>query len=305
MKQFIREYFTFNKRERNGLFVLLTIILLEIIYLNISHLFHSTEKVDFTKFEAEIKKFEEQKVQTLTNYKLQTVNLQEQTTNSQQQTTNYFNFNPNNLSVDDWKRLGLSDKQIKVIKNYEAKGGKFYSKNDFKKMYCIPEKQYLALEPYISISNSQSAVYSSQPILNSHRDKKTKIEIVELNSSDSLKLLSLKGIGAFYAKTILKYRNQLGGFYSKKQLLEVWKFDENKLQEMENLISVDSSMIKKVNINTCDAKQLKHPYLKWNQVNAIINYRNKHGHYNSINEIKNTDLIDEETFKKISHYLTI
>ena len=37
----------------------------------------------------------------------------------------FFTFDPNGLSENDWKRLGLSAKQSKVIKNYEAKGGRF------------------------------------------------------------------------------------------------------------------------------------------------------------------------------------
>jgi len=57
MKQFIRDYLTFNKRERNGLFVLLSIIAVLIIYLNVSEQFITAPKVDFTKFESEIKQF--------------------------------------------------------------------------------------------------------------------------------------------------------------------------------------------------------------------------------------------------------
>lgn len=55
---FIREYFTFNRRERNGVFVLLAIILLLILYLSFSDLFFSSEKINFSEFEKEIAAFE-------------------------------------------------------------------------------------------------------------------------------------------------------------------------------------------------------------------------------------------------------
>jgi competence protein ComEA len=170
-------------------------------------------------------------------------------------------------------------------------------------MYCIPERQYLSLESYISIPETENNFHPFAK--NKNESLKPKKIIVELNSADSLQLISLNGIGGFYAHAILKYKAQLGGFYSTKQLLEIWKFDEDKLKNIENKIAIDTTEIKKININTCDSKQLKHPYFKWNQVNGIINYRNKHGLFESVNQIKNTDLIDEATFSKIAHYLIV
>ena len=60
-----------------------------------------------------------------------------------------------------------------------------------------------------------------------------------------------------------------------------------------------------ININSCTAKELKHPYLNWNTVNGIISYRSKHGKFKTIDDIKKTDLVDEETYRKIASYLTI
>ena len=111
MKQFFRNYFTFNKRERNGVFVLLLIIILLLVYLNVSHLFYKKQPVDFSAFEKEIKELNEvNPLQTNESYRTQ---------------EQLFEFNPNNLTAEKWKLLGLSEKQIAVIKNYESKGGKF------------------------------------------------------------------------------------------------------------------------------------------------------------------------------------
>ena len=117
--------------------------------------------------------------------------------------------------------------------------------------------------------------------------------------------MQLKGVGSFYAKNIVKLRNALGGFINKNQLLELWKFDDDKLKEIEKNITVDANRVKKRNINTLTAKELKHPYLSWNQANAIVYYKNKHGNYRTIEEIKKTDVIDEETYLKIAPYLTV
>ncbi len=305
MKQFIRDYLTFNKRERNGVFILITIITLLLVYLNISGNFVKTEQVDFTKFENEINVLnasvsqgndslkEEQSKQytsTITVDRSAKVNVE------------YFNFNPNNLSEKNWKRFRLSDKQIHIIKNYETKGGKFRTKEDVKKMYCVNEKLYLLLEPYIQIP---SALSSPREAKSEIQHPKSNIVFLELNTADSVELISLKGVGPFYAKTIIKYRNSLGGFVAKEQLMEVWKFDKEKFDLIEKQITVDLAKVKKININTCTSSELKHPYLKWNMVNAIVNYRDKHGTYKTVEEIKKTDLVDDETFAKISPYLIV
>jgi competence protein ComEA len=70
-------------------------------------------------------------------------------------------------------------------------------------------------------------------------------------------------------------------------------------------VEVDASTVKKIKINSCSVEELKHPYLKWNQVNGIVNYRQKHGKFKTIDEIKNTDLVDDETLRKLAPYLQL
>ena len=49
-----------------------------------------------------------------------------------------FRFNPNTASLDDFKRLGFSEKQAQSILNYREKGGKFRRKSDFAKSFVVP-----------------------------------------------------------------------------------------------------------------------------------------------------------------------
>ncbi|MEO6903177.1 MAG: helix-hairpin-helix domain-containing protein [Bacteroidia bacterium] len=302
MKQFFRDYFIFNKRERNGIFVLLVIILLLLMYLTFSDKFITSPETDFTDFKKEIEILEASanieagtKSKDSTSFRKPNP-LNKYTIAEENTAISYFKFNPNQLPTTEWQKLGLTSKQINCIKKYEAKGGEFLKKEDLKKIYIISEKMYKTLEPYIFIPKKNEAVTIKN---------KTVINKIDLNSADSIQLLSIKGIGAFYAKAIIRYRKQLGGFTSKKQLLELWKFDNDKLQALETYITIDTSKIKKININTCSTIELKHPYLKWNVVNAIINYRLQHGNYIAISEIRNTDLVDEETFYKIAPYLIV
>lgn len=318
MKNIFRDFFTFNKRERNGVFILLSIIAALVLYLNISSNFVSQEPVDFTKFDREVKEFEAviEEKREYSNYSERQA-IHEERMSGKETKPERFNFNPNNLSEQNWKRLGLNEKQIKSIKRYESKGGKFRTKEDVKKMYCLSIEQYETLEPFIQISSPAEVVRVPEKTKSIFQDGKVenasalnppkieRLRVIELNSADSAELTSIKGIGAFYAKNIIKHRNALGGFVSKEQLLEIWKFDQEKLNAIEKYIDIDESKIKKININTCEAADLKSPYIKWTVANAIVNYRKNHGKYKTVDEIKKTDLVDEETYRKIVPYLFV
>ena len=307
MKNFIRDYLTFNKRERNGVFVLLSVIVLLLVYLNVSDKFIPPPMLDL----ASVSK----RLDSLAGTGRDTTEVKkgpgqrrfpshESAVNKVLQKAERFNFNPNGLSAAGWKQLGLSDRQSRMLLNYVAKGGRFRKKEDLKKMYCITPELYNSLEPYICIPQENKAVAPTVNVVPAPV-KATAPVLIELNDADSAQLTTLKGIGAFYAKIIISYRNSLGGFYAKEQLLEVWKFDAEKYAAIEKYVTVDASKVRKRSINAFSAEQLKNPYLSWNMVNAIVNYRKLHGRFKTIDEIRKTDLVDDETLRKIAPYLIL
>src|SRR5690349_20187225 len=101
MKQLIREYFTFNKRERNGIFVLLVIILLLIAYLNVADKFIPHEKIDFSKFEKEIQALNKSDIVKNNTWKEKSTD--KNNCKSSAALIERFPFNPNHLAEQDWK----------------------------------------------------------------------------------------------------------------------------------------------------------------------------------------------------------
>ena len=302
MKNFFRNYFTFNRRERRGVLLLLSFIALLLGYLILSKYFVSEKDYDFSTYEKEITDLEKTQKDSIDSLKEEKIFYNENEYKVPVSLTNpnpeRFNFDPNLLPEADWKRLGLSDKQIHTIKNYESKGGKFRKKEDVKKMYSITPELYTSLEPFIVIP--VDTVHHQK-----YMEKPKEVVMVELNSADSVQLDRLKGIGSSFSKRIIKYRNILGGYISKEQLLEVYGFDQDKLNLIKDNISVDASFITRININTASLDELKkHPYIKYNLAQLIINYRKQHGNYKSLNELKKLDLITNEVYDKIVPYLT-
>lgn len=128
--------------------------------------------------------------------------------------------------------------------------------------------------------------------------------VIELNTADSAKLTELKGIGPAFARRIISYREHLGGFYSKEQLKEVFGIDSEKYAGMQTQIRVDPSHIRKVQINKVTFDELKRfPYLSFKQMNAIIQFREQHGEYQSMDDMRNVAILNEEILKKIKPYI--
>ncbi len=101
--------------------------------------------------------------------------------------------------------------------------------------------------------------------------------MVELNSADSTTLQLLHGIGPAFARRIVRYREKLGGFSNKEQLLEVYGFTPSLLEHIEPYLQLDSSNLRKINVNSIELKQLiKHPYTEYYFARDLVNLRS-HG----------------------------
>ncbi len=161
-----------------------------------------------------------------------------------------FRFDPNTVTVEDLVRLGLSPKQAESIENYRSKGGRFRRKEDFARMYVVSDTLFSRLEPFIEI------------------------ERLELNSADSAALLSLRGIGPYYAAKIIQYRDRLGGFHDAGQLLEIEGIDEARFTGFSQSVKVDTSLIKRIDLWSAPEERLsEHPYLGEKFVRALERFK--------------------------------
>jgi DNA uptake protein ComE-like DNA-binding protein len=285
MKQQVKNYLSITKKEWNGLVVLMMLILLTIITPEIYKRLKKDESFDFTAIEkaaAQLKKLP----QNNGNY-------QDDQFENIGSHMPLFVFDPNNLPVDKWKQLGLSDHQINMIKHYEAKGGHFCTKEDLKKIYAITLQDYNRLAPYINIEGNSDSGFANKSNV-----------VIELNTADSAKLTEVRGIGPVFAMRIIRYRDKLGGFYKKEQLKEVFGVDEEKYIQIREQLRVDARKLNKLNINAASFDDLRRfPYLSYKQMNAVIQYRKEHGDYESLDDMRNVAILDDGILRKIEPYL--
>ncbi len=211
----------------------------------------------------------------------------------------YFKFNPNVATDEELRRLGLRKGQVRNIRNFIRSGGRFEKAEDLSRLYTISSDDFKRLKAYVSIPASGIPMFGHHTMRSPHR----KIYL-PLNSSDSTSLMEISGIGPVLSSRIVRYRERLGGFYSKEQLREVYGIDSIVYSRVSGQLFADSLLIRPLYINRTDFDILRrHPYLKYNLANAIVKYRKQHGSFRNIDDLRKISIMREEILLKIAAYL--
>ena len=187
-----------------------------------------------------------------------------------------FRFNPNTVSVEDLQRLGFSQKQAQAIDNYRQKGGRFHRPSDFAKSFVVADSVFTRLEPYIQI-----------PLL-------------DINRADSVALLSLPGIGPWFAGKVVEYRGKLGGFSYPEQLMEIYRFDREKYDALKDLITCSAPEPYPL-WTLPEADLARHPYISKEEAHGIVLYRqNNPREACTLEGLRKAGVLSEEHFGALS-----
>lgn len=126
---------------------------------------------------------------------------------------------------------------------------------------------------------------------------------IDINRADSADLLPLPGIGPVFAGRIIKYRNLLGGFMSADQLAEVYGIPLETLESIRDRIFIDGTAVQKIRIDSATFRELlRHPYLEYEDVKALVEYREFKGDINSANELKINHILPDSILRKLDGY---
>ena len=232
-----------------------------------------------------------------------------------------FYFDPNTADSTQLLRLGLQPWQVRNIYKYRAAGGRYNKPTDFARLYGLTLKQYKRLEPYIRIEKEVMAadVYkSSQNVsVNDTTVKKdsaiigyyTKIkegEQIDINTADTSELKHIPGIGSYYAKRIVSFRQRLGGIANVHQLLEIQGFPESSLKYMTTGQSASTRQlpITRIRINHLDVNNLsRHPYIRYVQAKEIMNHRRLRGPIKKADDLRRLPSFTDKEVERLEPYI--
>lgn len=303
--RFQRYYFSFNRSDRNAVIILSGILIVLILVKSILPFVIPKHPADFSEIKAAFKEWEREQL------------LLDSTTHLR-----LFAFNPNTITEAAMDSLDLPVFVKQNILRYKKAGGSFTSAEDIHKIYGMTDSLFQIIQPYIQTETNEKekrlAIHSFTPnttqaesnsfnqnYQTGEAPSSTVPEMVELNSADSSALVALPGIGPVFAKRIIRYRDLLGGFYRKEQLLEVYNFPVETYNSLEESLQVDTLAVKKLRINFLDFSELlRHPYLNKQQVEAIVKHREKEGPFKNLSKVAEIQAFDSETFARVRPYLT-
>jgi competence ComEA-like helix-hairpin-helix protein len=228
----VKDYFSFNRKEQRGLFVLISILM----GLVLSDIFISKvlpqKSLNFSEFAKEVAAFQKELI-----------------------------------LMDSMEKL---EKQKKQMMRYTGSFGNF---TDSGKRYKSPVQE---------------------------------IFIIELNSADTFELQRLRGVGPSFAKRIIKYRERLGGYLEKSQLLEIFGMDTAKYNGIKGHITVNPDSIRRINLNGVTFKELlSHPYFPFEVTKNIMIYRKDHKKFTGVEELLRIKNISDSLYRKMKPYVSI
>ena len=249
-------------------------------------------------------------------------------------------FDPNTADSTTLLALGLAPWQVRNICKYRAKGGVFHRPEDFARVYGLTVGKYRELEPYIRIGDDyrlaadvygqhqqRTARHDGYPSTNYHqwqardargtgnsddavpvssRDtlrfpvKMKPGQHVDLNTADTTLLKRIPGIGSYYARRVVAYRERLGGFCALEQLFDIEGFPEEALDFM----TLQTPVVRKINLNKLSLSQLRqHPYINFYQAKAITDYRRLKGPLSSLDDLSLLPDFPADAIRKLAPYV--
>jgi len=301
--RWIRELFSFSRKERTGIIGLLFIIFILILIGKLIPLFISSDNTDFSKWEAEVDSYlAKRKGMNPVSHALRPAF-----------------FNPNEIDSVELVNMGLPPRVIANWMKYLERGGQFRDKEGVKKIFGMTPGLFDQLDRFIVIPAVKTAPFTGRNEMKKYHpnkeitrdsvlrhiypeNEKKRIAVQELNGADSLHLLDIPGIGPVFASRIIRYRNLLGGYYAVSQLREVYGMQEEHFTAVSSFFTADPSTVRTFNINFSNIHELgRHPYIGFRTARKITRLRDKIGKFSTPEDL--SSVVEADSLKRLIPYV--
>jgi competence ComEA-like helix-hairpin-helix protein len=248
-KDFWKDYFSFSKKERIGVYILLFIITVFVI---LPYFFSPQfKKPVVISVQQQFASQQLIKSADIEDNEQQHTFINDTTIKDEKPERQLFYFDPNTLNETGWKKLGLRDKTIQTIINYRNKGGHFKQPEDIRKIYGLKKEEADALMPYIQIKTNTEQV-KTEIISNDNKQPPTTLSYtnfkkVDINTATAEEFKSLPGIGDVLGNRIVKFRNAIHGFKSVEDIKRTYGLSDSTYQLILPYLTISDSSLKKIN----------------------------------------------------------
>ncbi len=300
----LKDYFSFSRKERNA-FIILLLIIAGFIYL--PNLF--SPKKTTVAISPQLQK---ETVNRSSGKERSNENEGWQTPFSapeQKRKPKLFTFDPNTLDEDGFITLGLPERTARTIINYRNKGGKFRKPDDLRKIYSLKKEDADRIIPYARIETTNN-YYTPNKYQSYNREeyspKNKTVTPIDINTATVEEWKSLPGIGDVLSERIVKYRNRIKGFTSIEEVAKTYGLKDSTFQVIKSYLKIVTPAEKKININTAYVHELiECPAINRDIALAILAYRQTNKKFNSLEDLKKIEIITNQSYEEIVACVTI
>lgn len=216
---------------------------------------------------------------------------------------------------------GIGEAKAAAIIEYRETHGGFFVVSELLNVSGIGEELYENIRDYVTVGDVPPRETPPESSAPAPVNTPPEIPIVNINTASLEELQKLPGIGSAKAMAIVQYRSVFGDFYDINEIKNVNGIGESTFEEIRDYITVGAVSPRPVqddpqasgapeeiyvNINTASLSELcKIPGIGNVKAQAIIDYREDHGDFYSIEEIKNVSGIGDKIFESIREYIYV
>lgn len=125
--------------------------------------------------------------------------------------------------------------------------------------------------------------------------------VLDLNAADTAQLVMVPGIGSYFARRIVGYRERLGGYCSTAQLLEI----EGLPDSVTGWFQVaDTFRVRSIPVNRSTLDELRgHPYISYRMARAMVDFRRREGAIRGPAQLALLEEFDARDLQRVTPYL--
>jgi competence ComEA-like helix-hairpin-helix protein len=289
-----KSHFWYNKSQRNGVFLLVLLILLLQIFIY-TDVFSSDKIIDVNQ--SELLVFQHQ-IDSLKAIEIE------------KRKPKIYPFNPNYITDYKGAQLGMSLQEIDRLLAFRKTNKFINSKKEFQKVTKVSDSLLDKISPYFKFPDWVLKKNQQKPSLlllvkKQSVYKKKAVSTIDINKATAEDFKTISGVGPAFSERIIKYRSKLQGFSFESQVNEVWGLDKEVVEKVVSTFKIiKKPIIKKVNVNTVTFKELlMNPYIDYELCKKIFNYRDEVAELQDISELKNIDGFPLKLYDRIVLYL--
>ncbi|MCW2118700.1 ComEA family DNA-binding protein [Flavobacterium sp. 7A] len=289
----IKSYFQFSKEQRNGIFVLILLVvgLQTAWFFGVNHTAEVTKsnvEVQWLTLQADIDKLKG--ASTVYGYELKP-------------------YNPNFITDYKGYKLGMSLQEIDRLLAFRRTNQYVNSAADFQNVTKVSDSLLAILSPFFKFPDWVTHKKDTKGFVK--YEKKTfategKIPILDVNSASAEDFMRINGIGAGYSDRIIIFRESLGGFVSMQQMEDIWGLPPEVITKLNVSFKVSSQpTFRKLDINNASVKEIaQFPYFRYSLAKEIVTCRSMNGDFKNASDLTKIKGLSIEKANIIALYLT-